>query len=378
MQAVIQHLKQLIGFASISSESNIPLIEYVETQLAAHGAIMQRIPHPNLPKTNLLASIGPMVEGGVVLSGHTDVVPVAGQQWKTDPFTLSEVGGRYIGRGTADMKTFIAIILAMLPQMQQLQRPIHIALSYDEEVGCLGAPTLIDAIKKLPKPQAVIVGEPSGMQIVDAHKAAITVETSISGLAAHASQPQLGFNAITLAHQLIDWLMQQADTFKKTTDNRFTPAYSTLQVGTIRGGNASNIIPADCQFTWDCRCLPEQAPQDILNAYIDYCDQVALPAARQVFADISITTRMLSCVPGLKPKSGCAAKALTQSISGQADTCRVAYATEAGQFQAAGFDTVICGPGHIAQAHQANEFISHEQCELGYGFIQALIHKLSH
>lgn len=362
-----QMIERLVSFDTTSRNSNLDLIRFVEDYLAGYGVASQRIVNEDGTKSNLFATLGdPARAGGVVLSGHTDVVPVDGQDWSAPPFTLREQDGKLFGRGTSDMKSFIAIALAMVPEFlaRGPEIPIHFALSYDEEVGCLGVRPMIDAVlRTMPKPQVVIVGEPSEMKVVNAHKSIQSYITTITGLEAHSSATDKGVNAIMYAAELIGFLMQLAEEIRQRGDvsGRFDPPYGTLNVGTISGGNAVNIIAKSCTFAWECRGLPEQDPDEVITRFKSHANDVLLPRMRKIYPQADITTRIRARSPGLAPQEGSAAETLVMQLAQCNSAEAVSYNTEAGLFQLADIPTVICGPGSIAQAHKPDEFITLSQ-----------------
>jgi len=371
-------IAKLVGFATVSRDSNLELIDFVSGYLAKLGVESRLVPNADQSKANLFATIGPMVEGGVVLSGHTDVVPVDGQPWDSDPFTLKDVNGRLYGRGTADMKSFYAIALALVPEMlaRGLARPIHLALSYDEEIGCLGAPALIQRIAaELPAPRAVVVGEPTDMRVVTAHKSITGMETVVTGHEAHSSQTHRGVSAVMTAARLITFLedMAKQNAVERVSRTPFEPPYSTIHVGTVQGGTATNIISRECRFGWDLRCIPEDDPQAYLDRFERYCRDEILPGMQAVAAHASIETTPRCLVPALAPEPDGAAEALVRLLTGYNGSDAVAYGAEAGQFQQAGFSTVICGPGCIDQAHQPNEYIEKSQVRACVDFMHRLM-----
>lgn len=375
-------LEKLVGFPTVSNVSNLELIEFVKDYLAGHGVESHLVYDDTGEKANLYAVIGPNVEGGVVLSGHTDVVPVQGQAWKTDPFKVVEADGKLYGRGTCDMKGFDAIGLALVPDMLKagMKRPIQIALSYDEEVGCLGAPFMIsDMVEKLPRASAVIVGEPSMMQVVSGHKGAIGFMTRVKGFEIHSSLMHQGVSAVMTAARLVEWLRLRFEENLNGTPNEidamFEPPFTTLHVGVINGGSATNITALDCSFSCDIRCPASQDPLEWYGRYMDYVREVeAEIQAIHPEAKITVTARDVN--PALVPEDEGAAEALARRITGDNGTHVVSYGTEAGQFQREGYSVVVCGPGSIDQAHQPNEFITIEQFEAGEAFIRRLIETL--
>ncbi len=381
IQKQIEWIARLVRHDTTSRHSNLNLIEDVEAYLAQHGVSSTRVPNEDGTKANLYFTVGPAVEGGVVLSGHTDVVPVDGQPWDTDPWSVIEKDGKLFGRGTADMKSFSAIGLSLLPDMLAagLKRPIHFALSYDEEVGLLGAPAMIDEIRDLvPTPSAVIVGEPTNMQVVDGQKGIAVLRTEIVGHEAHSSQPHRGVSAIMVAGRLMAKIAEMVERRKLAADpaSPFTPPYTTMSVGVIEGGTAANILARRCGFTWDVRTVPGDDVNAILAEYNAEADEI-LSEIQLIAPDCSISTQTLANGPPLMPQPHNPAAELAHKLTGANGRQSVSYAAEAGQFQQAGFSTVICGPGSIDQAHQPNEFIMLDQVAEGTRFMRGLIEHLS-
>ena len=373
-------LKTLVGFPTVSKDTNLPLIDFVDDWLRENGVEAVRILNDVGTKANLYATIGPMVEGGVVLSGHSDVVPIDGQPWDTDPFELTQNEDKLYGRGTCDMKGFSAIALSLVPEMKSLRKPIHIALSYDEEIGCLGAPRLIKQMKEqIPQPAAVIVGEPSMMDTVTAHKGLSAFRTVVTGYEAHSSQTHRGVSAVMNAARLINWLSERDSHFKDSTpiNNGFSPHHTTVHAGVVHGGTALNIISRKCEFLWDVRTIPDGPAANVYSEFQEYCNDILLPTMRSVHKGADIQTTVLADVPPMREILDNPALKLAQDLTGNTVRSRVAYVAEAGQFQEAGFPTVICGPGSIDQAHQPNEFISINQMEQGEQFLRKLIRRLS-
>jgi acetylornithine deacetylase len=376
--AAFDMIAKLVGFATVSRDSNLELIDYVSDYLAELGVESRLVPNADNSKANLFATIGPMVAGGVVLSGHTDVVPVDGQPWDSDPFSLTELDGRLYGRGTADMKSFYAVALALVPEMLErgLARPIHLALSYDEEIGCLGAPAMIERIAaELPTPRAVVVGEPTDMRIVTSHKSITGLETVVIGHEAHSSQTHRGVSAVMTAARLITFLedMAKENAAGPPSQTPFEPPYSSIHVGTVHGGTATNIISRECRFGWDMRCVPEDDPEKFLERFERYCRDEVLPGMQAIAAEASIVTSLRCSVPALRPEPDGEAEALVRLLTGYNASEAVAYGAEAGQFQLAGFSTVLCGPGSIDQAHQPNEYIEISQVHACVDFMRRLI-----
>ncbi len=375
-------LERLVGFATVSRDSNLDLIAFVEGYLDEHGVEHWRVESDDGKKANLLARIGPAVEGGVVLSGHTDVVPVDGQPWSTDPFTLIDNDdGKLYGRGTCDMKGFIACALAELPEWLKrgLDKPIYLALSYDEEVGCIGAPRMIERLMAdHPRPAAVIVGEPTLMQPVVAHKGATNLRTTVTGRASHSSQIDQGVSAIHVAARLVTKIEDVMSELRAEgrVDEAFNVAHSSLHVGKIAGGTAINIMARECTFEWEIRHLPGDRVEELLGRVNDYAAELEAEMQRRA-PEASIVTEALNVtVPALADDNNAQVLDLCRELLGEQPSGAVAYATEAGQFQRVGLPTVICGPGSIRQAHQPDEYIEIEQLAAGTRFMQALGRRL--
>jgi len=375
--SALEMITKLIAFPTVSRDSNMELIDFVREYLAGHGVDSHLVPNSEGTKANLYATIGPQAEGGVVLSGHTDVVPVDGQPWDTDPFTVVEREGRLYGRGTCDMKSFSAVALSLVPEMlgRGLSRPIHLALSYDEEIGCVGAPDMIREIAaNVPRPAAVFVGEPTDMKVVTAHKGILVHETVVTGHEAHSSQTHRGVSAVMTGARLIAKLQAMAESRAAGRHSAlpFEPAYTSIHVGVVNGGTASNIISRECRFTWDVRNIPEDDPHAIVGEFDQWCQDEVVPGMREIAPECDIVNTPLSAAPALGPEHDGPAEALARRITGHNETVAVPYAAEAGQFQGAGFSTVICGPGSIDQAHQPNEYIDLEQVAACEAFLRRL------
>lgn len=374
---VREMIDRLIAFDTTSALSNLALIDFVEDYLHGYDVPTRRTMNAEGTKANLFATIGPEIEGGIVLSGHTDVVPVAGQDWHSDPFSVVEKDGKLFGRGTSDMKSFSAVALALLPEFlaRPLKKPIHLALSYDEEVGCLGVRSLIaDLSANLPRPAMVIIGEPTSMRIVNGHKGISVYETRITGQAAHSSQPHRGGNAIIAAAMLIDFVRQMAEEKRANAapESGYEPPYTTFNVGVIDGGTAQNIIAQNCDFQWEHRTLPGDDPAAILARYESYATETVLPKLREFAPDAKIETTLRSSVPALTPEEDGAAEQLVRLLTGLNASEVVSFATEGGLFQEIGISTVMCGPGSIDQAHQPNEFIELSQVAACESFLNKL------
>jgi acetylornithine deacetylase len=374
-------LGRLVGFDTTSREANLPLIDFVEEYLAGWGVPSFRVDYEPGKKTNLYATVGPEAQGGIVLSGHTDVVPVDGQSWASDPFKVEERDGRLYGRGTCDMKGFLAVALAMVPEFKtrDLKIPIHLALSCDEEVGCRGVRPLIAHTKQhLPPPSAVIVGEPTSMQVVDAHKGALTFMTEVMGHEAHSSCTHLGVNAIMVAGELLSEINRIAEAMRERGDpsHRFDPPYTSVHVGVIEGGTAKNIIPRRCTFMWETRTLPGDDPSLVRDRFGAFARRLE-PAMKAVAADAGIRTEQTNAVPGLRPERDSPAVHLALHLAEANGTHAVSYCTEAGLFQEVGIPAIICGPGSIEQAHKPDEYIAIAEIEKCVGFMHRLAHRCS-
>lgn len=359
-------LHELVAFDTTSRESNLALIDFVEHYLAQHGVAAQRVYNAERSKANLFATIGPDDCPGIVLSGHTDVVPVDGQAWTFEPFNLSEHNGRLYGRGTADMKGYIACVLALVPALVEtpLRLPVHIALSYDEEVGCLGVRTLLTALEARPiKPMLCIIGEPTELRPVLGHKGKLAMRCDVRGHACHSAYAPQGVNAIEYAARLINELGRIGDGLKTPDqqDPRFDPPFSTVQTGMISGGQALNIVPQECRFDFEIRALPAQDPHAVAQTLQRYAQEHVLPCMQAVNAQSDICFTELSAYPGLATSAHSQAAELIATFCGSTAFDTVAFGTEGGLFDAAGIPTVVCGPGSMDQGHKPDEFVSVEQ-----------------
>ena len=375
MSNYLQILERLISFPTISSESNLALIEWVEQYLDQHNVPHWRV-NTQGNKTSLLARIGPDVEGGIVLSGHSDVVPVKGQPWHSDPFTLTEREGKFYGRGTCDMKSFLAVALAYAPYFlnANLTRPIWLAISHDEEIGCLGAAPMALALKEKAKHVAlVVVGEPTDMQLVTGHKGILSFETIVTGKEAHSSMPEQGVHAIMALNALMTMLGQIGERTRAAarSDSAFTTPYSSVHIGVVEGGTARNIIPRYARMAWEIRPLPDEDIDVVLAPFYETSRALEAEMKRKD-ASCSIVTNRLTSVRGLAMENDAAHMALAYRLAGSNAAHAVAYGTEGGIFQGHGLPVIVCGPGSIDQAHQPNEFVSLKQLELCAAFMERL------
>ncbi len=376
-------MDKLVSFPTVSRDTNLPLVNWVSDYLKSHGIEPHLWPDPDQPhKAALFAHVGPLKEGAVVLSGHTDVVPVDGQPWDTDPFVVTESEGKYFGRGTCDMKGFDALAIWALVEAHYagVARPLQLALSFDEEVGCTGAPPMIEAMQGvLPKGSAVIVGEPSMMQAVTGHKGGFGYDTHIVGFEVHSSIMHTGVNAIMEAAPLIDWANQRnaQNMAAQPSDIAavFDPPWTTCHVGMIDGGTAHNITAKDCRFMMDFRTVPDEEKATWQQAYFDKVREVEA-GMQAIHPEARIELSENFSIPGLVPEQDGEAEMLVRALTGDNASHVVSYGTEAGQFQEAGYSAVICGPGDIAQAHQPNEFITISQFNAGQKFMERLVERL--
>jgi acetylornithine deacetylase len=373
-------LHRLCAFDTTSRDSNLPLIEWVEDFLRPLGAEIVRVPSKDGLKANLWARLGPDAPGGIVLSGHTDVVPVDGQPWVTDPFDMIESGGKWYARGTTDMKGFIALSLAHAETISRLplKKPVHFAFSYDEEIGCAGVEPMIAEIgRRGAAPAVVWVGEPTLWGVLSAHKGIRDYEVRITGKAAHSSDPRMGASAI---HEAIDLLgtlrciaCEQED--NAPTGSEFDPSWTTITVGEIGGGTAPNILARECRFVFDVRTVPGNNPDAMLQPFFDHVARVNEKLAK-LGPECGVIVDKRADAPPLQLQRDSAAEAFMRALTGDNQVRVAAFATEAGQFQKAGFPAVICGPGSVEQAHQPNEFVAVSEIEKGLAVFARFIETL--
>ena len=371
-------LARLIAFDTVSRNSNLALIKYIQDYLAGLGVDSELFFDEAGGKANLFATLGPRDRGGVCLSGHTDVVPVDGQNWSVPPFELTENDGRLYGRGTADMKGYIACVLAAVPAFlaQPLRVPLHLAFSYDEEVGCLGVRSLLaDLERREHKPIACIIGEPTELKPVLGHKGKLAMRCQVHGAACHSAYAPQGVNAIEYAAKLINHLGEIGTRLAapERHDPRFDPPYSTVQTGVIGGGRALNIVPAECQFDFEVRALPSDDPQQVAEQLRDYAETELLPKMRAVKAEADIRFSELSAYPALATDPQSEVAQLLARLSGSDEFSTVAFGTEGGLFDQAGIPTVVCGPGSMDQGHKPDEFVSEEQLAACDGMLGRLV-----
>jgi acetylornithine deacetylase len=372
-------LRQLVAFATISSETNLPLIEWVEQYLSAHNVAYWRV-NEQPGKASLLARIGPDAAGGIVLSGHSDVVPVKGQPWDTDPFTLTEKDGNYFGRGTCDMKSFLAVSLAMVPEFIKatLKKPIWLAISHDEEIGCLGAAPMARAlIEKNARPSLLVIGEPTDMQLVTGHKGILSYETIVTGHEAHSSMPEQGVNAVMILAELMTTLNRIAADVRVhgAQDAAFTTPYTTVHIGVVEGGTARNIIPRYARMAWEVRPLPGTDVEALLAPFHEQARALD-GQIKRANAACGIVTNRLTSVRELRMDNTASYMPLAHRLAASNSAHAVAYGTEGGIFQGHDLPVIVCGPGSIDQAHQPNEFVSHAQLALCEAFMERVVEEL--
>ena len=359
-------LAGLIAHPTVSTEPNRALIDHMANLLEDSGARVDVYSDPSGGKANLFATLGPERSGGIVLSGHSDVVPVTDQNWTTDPFRMSAWNDALYGRGACDMKGFIAAAIAMAPEFaqQNLKRPIHFCFTHDEETGCLGAQALVPELKKREvQPAIAIVGEPTEMRIIEGHKGCCEYTATFTGLEGHGSSPDLGVNAVSYAVLYVTRLLLLADQLKTMAPetSRFEPPWTTINIGKLAGGHAHNVIPGYAEVEWEMRPV-HQFDASFVRSEIDaYVENELLPAMRSVHPDADVITQVIGEVEGLEPMPDNAARDLVAKLTGANDVGLVPFGTEAGLFQEMGMSVVVCGPGSIAQAHKPDEFVSRDQ-----------------
>lgn len=375
-------LADLVAFPTVSFDGNLEMVAYISDLLSSLDASISLSLDRTGTKANLFATIGEERDGGIILSGHTDVVPVEGQEWTSDPFQLTERDGRLFGRGTCDMKGFLAICLAMAPRFAEanLNRPLHLAFTYDEEVGCLGGRELVRELRKAAfRPAAVIVGEPSSMRVIEGHKGCYEYTTVFTGLEGHASRPDLGVNAVQFATSFIARLLELGEEVKAqaSTGNRFVPHWTTVQVGRMQGGMARNVVAGQCEVEWEVRTVCPEEGEFIKSGLSAFVDEELRPAMKRTSTEADIVTHTIGEVEGLQVVPNSAARDLAFELTGADDAEVVAFGTEAGLFQSCGISTVICGPGSIEQAHKPDEYIEIAQLDAGIAMLERLLQRMS-
>lgn len=378
----LQMISKLIAFDTTSRESNMELICYIRDYLSGLGIDSTLVPNEDNSKASLYATVGPTDRPGVMLSGHTDVVPVDGQDWSSDPFKVVEKDGKLFGRGTSDMKSFIALVLAALPTFQArgLATPLHLAFSYDEEIGCIGVRPMIDMINGLPiKPKMAIIGEPTSMQVITGHKGKRSYQAHIRGLEAHSSLAPTGVNAIEYAARFISHLQTMARRLQNEGpfDELFDVAHTTVHTGVIHGGTALNIVPKDCRVQFEFRYIGSDDPDALEAEIIGAAKDTIEPEMKAIDPATGIDITCVNDMPGLDMNVTDEVVTFVKQLAGRNDHAKVAFGTEAGLFQnRGGIPCVVCGPGSIDQAHKPNEFISLEQVDKGEVFLQRLMDRV--
>jgi len=376
----IDMIERLIAFDTTSRNSNLELMDFVGAYLEDLGVASELVHNDAGTKANLYATLGPTDRPGIALSGHTDVVPVDGQDWDTDPFVVDARDERLYGRGTSDMKSFIGICLALAPEFlaRDIATPLHLAFSYDEEVGCLGVRGLIDALAGRPiKPSAVIIGEPTMMNVIRAHKGKLSTRCCVRGHEAHSSLSHIGVNAVEAAAEAVAYLKGMARRHRDEGpfDTELTPPYTTVHTGTIHGGTALNIVPRDCAFEFEFRHLPEDDPHALLEELRRHVSENIEPEMHATEPGTGFTFEPMSHIPGLSTDEDAEVVQLAMALTGRNTTGKVSFGTEAGLFQNGGMPAVVCGPGSIDQAHKPNEFIERDQITQCEAFLRKLFER---
>lgn len=378
--ASVEMIRALVGFPTVSRDSNLDLIHYLRDFLRPYDANLRLTYDDERRKANLFATLG-RGERGIVLSGHTDVVPVEGQPWDSDPFALRAEDGRLYGRGTADMKSFIACVLALVPEIMErgLEKPLHLAFSYDEEVGCLGVGRLVSDLAQAGiRPASCIVGEPTLMKPVIAHKGKKGYRCTVKGLAGHSAYAPQGVNAVEYAAEAVAFLKNMARRHRDRGpyDRGFDVAYTTVHTGVIHGGTALNVIPHECTFDFEFRHLPGDDPDRLLAEFADYIRTTLEPEMRKVHAGAAFAIESMSQIPMLDTGPESEVVAFAQELTGEREFGKVSFGTEASHFQRAGIPTVVCGPGSIEQAHKPNEYVTLEQVAKCDAFLRRLADRI--
>ncbi len=376
-----QLLRDLISYPTVSADSNLGLIQYLADHLHSCGARVDIWHDETGTKANLFATLGPERDGGIVLSGHSDVVPVADQDWSSDPFTMTERDGKWYGRGACDMKGFIAAAAAMAPRYarMELQRPVHFAFTYDEEIGCFGARALAAALQQRDlRPAVAIIGEPTMMQIIEGHKGCHEYTTRFTGLEGHGSRPDLGVNAVEYAVRYVAKLLELKAELqaRAPADSRFTPPWTTINTGALVGGVAHNVIPGKARVEWEMRPVQPRDADYVSTVLHQLCQDELIPQMRRTHPEADIHTEVIGEIDGLQPMDDNEARDIVMELTGCRDADVVSFGTEAGIFQTLGMSVVVCGPGSIEQAHKPDEFVSIDQMSQCLGMLERLSAKL--
>ncbi|MEM9523740.1 MAG: acetylornithine deacetylase [Pseudomonadota bacterium] len=382
LQEIKELLRDLIGFPTVSSDSNLDMIHYLAQRLADAGADIEIWHDETGAKANLFATLGPKRDGGIVLSGHSDVVPVIDQDWSSDPFGMIERDGRWYGRGTCDMKGYIAAAVVMAPRYAalNLQRPVHFAFTYDEEIGCFGARALVDTLReKGIKPAVAIIGEPTSMRIIEGHKGCYEYTTHFTGLEGHGSGPARGVNAVEYAVRYVSKLLElkAALRTRAPAESRFEPPWTTINTGALVGGVAHNVIPGKARVEWEMRPVRVSDADYVKQELRQFCTHTLIPAMKAVHPDAGIETEVIGEVGGLEPMDDNEARDLIMELTGANGADVAPFGTEAGIFQSLGMSVVVCGPGSIEQAHKPDEFVSVDQLRQCFDMLDRLSAKLA-
>lgn len=373
-----QYLGELISFPSISADGNIDIINYIADKFESFGVKFEIQRHPNEQKANIFATLGPQIDGGIILSGHSDVVPVEGQPWTHDPFDMIEQDGKLYGRGSCDMKGFIACCLVMAGKYAQadFKRPLHFAFTYDEETGCLGAKALANFLEHYPiNPRIAIIGEPTSMKVIEGHKGVCEYSVHFKGLAGHGSAPDAGVNAVEYAVNYVSELMQIREELKTLAPDgsRFDPPWTTINIGALHGGMAHNVIADNAELEWEFRPIQNSDYEYVHERIKDYTDNTLIPAMQRVDPESNIYMQTVGEVQGLEPALKNEAKDICCALTGDNEAGTVAFGTEAGIFQALGMDVIVCGPGSIDQAHKADEYIEISEVQKCLNMLEKLV-----
>jgi len=382
LSKTINILGDLIAFPTVSSDSNLEMIHYLASHLKECGADVHLLRDPGDTKANLFATLGPHKNGGIVLSGHSDVVPVTDQDWTSDPFTMTRRNDRLYGRGTCDMKGFIAATIAMAPQIAKAvnDRPVHFAFTYDEETGCIGAGHLAQSLGELGiKPGVAIIGEPTQMRIIEGHKGCYEYTTRFQGIGGHGSAPDEGVNAVEYAARYVTYLLDLKDQLRTMTpeNSLFEPPWTTVNVGSSNGGTVHNVIATKAEVNWEMRPVQSSDADFVKSRLNSYCQDVLLPKMQHVFPEAMIETEVVGEVDGLVPTLDNEAREIVAALTGDNNAGLVPFGTEAGIFQNLGMDVVVCGPGAIEQAHKPDEYIAIDQLGQCVTMLQKLTDKLA-
>lgn len=378
----IEMIKRLVSHDTTSRESNLQLVDWIRDYLNGFGIESHLTFDDDRRKANLYATIGPKDRGGIMLSGHTDVVPVDGQDWSSDPFEIVEADGKLFGRGTCDMKSFIAVALAHLPDFaaRDLETPIHLAFSYDEEIGCIGVRRLIEQLRGLDvRPEMCVVGEPTDMKVVVAHKGKRSWSCEVTGMAAHSSLAPNAVNAIEFAAEIVSFIRARGKSLRSDGpfEEGFDPSHSTVHTGVIHGGTQLNIVPEHCMFQFEIRYLPFDDHAGFIEDVTRFARDELLPEMRAIYDGADIVISEMSGFPGLMTPDDADVTQVCGHLAASNETAKVSFGTEAGLFSAGGVPTVVCGPGSIEQAHKPNEFITLEQVARCDAFMTRLLERVT-